>query len=101
MKKERVLITGCGGMLGAAVYPYFSERFETVLATDIDLNEDWLQKLSTTSDRLHRRQTRTRLSRCMEQRAAQPVRHGGDGLHRRWLHARNTTWPTDWRVPDA
>ena len=41
---SRVLITGCGGMLGKAVYETFSSRYKT-LATDIDLNEPWLSPL--------------------------------------------------------
>lgn len=41
----RVLITGCGGMLGSAVYKVFSSKYENVLATDIDLNEEWLEYL--------------------------------------------------------
>ncbi|MFC1732666.1 SDR family oxidoreductase [candidate division KSB1 bacterium] len=41
-RKKKVFITGCGGMLGQAVYNTFSDKFE-VLATDIDLNEDWLE----------------------------------------------------------
>jgi dTDP-4-dehydrorhamnose reductase len=45
MNRERVLITGCGGMLGAAVYPLFSQHYGSVLATDIDLNEPWLTHL--------------------------------------------------------
>jgi len=40
-KNTRVYISGCGGMLGRAVYEYFSDR-TTVKATDIDLNIDWL-----------------------------------------------------------
>ncbi len=40
-KKTKVMITGCGGMLGQAVYEKF-DRECTVLATDIDLNEPWL-----------------------------------------------------------
>jgi dTDP-4-dehydrorhamnose reductase len=42
MKKQRVLITGAGGMLGNAIVPYFSARFETVCATDKDVTEPWL-----------------------------------------------------------
>jgi len=42
---RKVLITGCGGMLGSAVYKTFVNNFETVIATDIDLNESWLQYL--------------------------------------------------------
>ncbi len=42
---ERVLITGCGGMLGDSVYPVFSKNYSNVLATDIDLNEPWLKHL--------------------------------------------------------
>ena len=42
---ERFLITGCGGMLGEAVYAVFSRTSPHVLATDIDLNEDWLRHL--------------------------------------------------------
>lgn len=45
MKEANVLITGCGGMLGNAVYPYFVKRFSNVLATDKDVNEDWLEYL--------------------------------------------------------
>jgi len=45
MKSEKVLITGCGGMLGSAVYPYFVKRYESVLATDKDVNEEWLVHL--------------------------------------------------------
>ena len=37
----RVYVAGCGGMLGRAVYEYFSAR-TTVKATDIDLNISWL-----------------------------------------------------------
>ncbi len=42
--ESKVLITGCGGMLGEAVYATFSPKC-TVRATDIDLNESWLTKL--------------------------------------------------------
>lgn len=42
---ERVLITGAGGMLGNAVYPYFAARFGTVVATDKDVNEPWISHL--------------------------------------------------------
>ncbi|MDY0161277.1 MAG: SDR family oxidoreductase [Bacteroidales bacterium] len=44
-RKERVLITGCGGMLGRAMYKVFVEKYETVEATDIDLNIEWLTYL--------------------------------------------------------
>jgi dTDP-4-dehydrorhamnose reductase len=43
--EARVLITGCGGMLGEAVYRTFSDRYRDVHATDIDLNEPWLSHL--------------------------------------------------------
>jgi dTDP-4-dehydrorhamnose reductase len=45
MNEERVLITGAGGMLGNAVYPYFAKRFSSVTATDKDVNEAWLTHL--------------------------------------------------------
>ncbi len=45
MKNEKVLITGCGGMLGNAIYPYFIKRYSNVLATDKDVNEEWLEYL--------------------------------------------------------
>jgi len=38
----RVFIAGCGGMLGKAVYERFSPYYQ-VLATDIDVNEPWLE----------------------------------------------------------
>jgi len=45
MHSSRVLITGCGGMLGHAVYPYFAQRCENVLATDRIAGEPWLRQL--------------------------------------------------------
>ncbi len=45
MKRKRVFITGCGGMLGNAVYPFFRSRCREVLATDKDRSESWLQEL--------------------------------------------------------
>lgn len=46
-KKEKVLITGAGGMLGAAMYQALVKKYgeSSVYATDIDLNEPWLSKL--------------------------------------------------------
>ncbi len=41
---KRILITGCGGMLGKAFYEVFKKEFK-VKATDIDLNEKWLSHL--------------------------------------------------------
>lgn len=41
--KTRVYIAGCGGMLGQAVYRLFSDRC-AVRATDIDVNEPWLER---------------------------------------------------------
>lgn len=41
----KVLITGCAGMLGQAIYPYFAARCSNVLATDRVVNEPWLQEL--------------------------------------------------------
>jgi dTDP-4-dehydrorhamnose reductase len=43
--EARVLITGCGGMLGDAVYHTFSRSYQHVCATDIVLNEPWLSPL--------------------------------------------------------
>ncbi len=40
-KTTRIYIAGCGGMLGEAVYARFKDE-ATVLATDIDVNTDWL-----------------------------------------------------------
>ena len=40
---KKVYISGCGGMLGYDVYRTFKNSGYEVLATDIDLNEEWLQ----------------------------------------------------------
>ncbi len=40
----RILITGCGGMLGDSVYAQFKDKCK-VTATDIDLNVPWLSHL--------------------------------------------------------
>lgn len=49
--QNRILITGCGGMLGKAFYQKSIEKYgvENVRATDIDLNESWLSKLDVRS----------------------------------------------------
>jgi len=41
---QRILITGCGGMLGESFYRLFSDYYH-VRATDIDTNEPWLSFL--------------------------------------------------------
>lgn len=45
MQFSRAWITGAGGMLGNAIYPYFRERFEHVVATDKQVSEAWMQEL--------------------------------------------------------
>ncbi len=40
---SRIYIIGCGGMLGVAVYNEFLTNDNDILATDIDLNERWLE----------------------------------------------------------
>lgn len=49
-KTDKILITGCGGMLGEAVYHEFKDRCH-ILATDIDLNEPWLKYLDVTDEK--------------------------------------------------
>jgi dTDP-4-dehydrorhamnose reductase len=41
----RVLITGCGGMLGDAMYPTFAAAHRSVVATDLQASESWLSPL--------------------------------------------------------
>jgi len=47
INSKKILITGCGGMLGKYVYDHFRKHYN-VLATDIDLNEKWLEYLDVT-----------------------------------------------------
>jgi len=47
-KYERVLITGCGGMLGNAIFPYFYARYPNVNATDVNVRQTWLNHLDVT-----------------------------------------------------
>ncbi len=42
---RRILITGCGGMLGSSVHKHLVSKNYEVLATDIDLDESWLSYL--------------------------------------------------------
>ena len=44
MAKEKIYISGCGGMLGEAFYKQFSAEYE-LKCTDIDVNDDWLSYL--------------------------------------------------------
>jgi dTDP-4-dehydrorhamnose reductase len=43
-KSDRVVLTGCGGMLGEAVYDVFADACQ-VHASDIDMNVPWLERL--------------------------------------------------------
>ncbi|MFA5696153.1 MAG: SDR family oxidoreductase [Bacilli bacterium] len=47
-KNTRILITGCGGMLGEAVYHELKDKYN-VYATDMDVNEKWLKYLDVRS----------------------------------------------------
>jgi len=44
MKKSRIFIAGCGGMLGESFHKVFSRNFE-LRCTDINLNSEWLSYL--------------------------------------------------------
>lgn len=44
IEKKRILVLGCGGMLGDAVYHTLKAK-NKVLATDIHISEDWLEFL--------------------------------------------------------
>lgn len=44
MKKKKIYIAGCGGMLGEAFYNQFKDEYE-IKCTDIDVNEDWISYL--------------------------------------------------------
>lgn len=50
MIPDKVLITGCGGMLGDAVYPCFILKYENVLASDKIVNGEWLIRLDVRDD---------------------------------------------------
>ncbi|MCI0400317.1 MAG: NAD(P)-dependent oxidoreductase [Gammaproteobacteria bacterium] len=45
LTQARVFITGCGGMLGNYTYPFAKQICRTVLATDKNLTEPWLEHL--------------------------------------------------------
>lgn len=49
-KSDRVVITGCGGMLGEAVYEVFKDTCH-VYASDIDVNTPWLEKLDVSNSK--------------------------------------------------
>ena len=51
MKKEKVFITGCGGMLGNAIYPFFKSWYSHVLATDRVVSEPWLEQLDVRDEK--------------------------------------------------
>ena len=42
--KEKIFLSGVGGMLGEAFYEVFKKKYE-LKCTDIDVNEDWLEYL--------------------------------------------------------
>ena len=48
LRSVTIAITGCGGMLGESVATIFRDR-ATVRASDIDLNESWLDRLDVSS----------------------------------------------------
>ncbi|MBI5729338.1 MAG: sugar nucleotide-binding protein [Candidatus Magasanikbacteria bacterium] len=44
VERKKILITGAGGMLGSAMYEYFSREYP-VLATSLNQTESWMQPL--------------------------------------------------------
>jgi dTDP-4-dehydrorhamnose reductase len=44
MTQMRMYVIGAGGMLGAFLVPYFESKDHEVMATDIDVNEQWLSR---------------------------------------------------------
>ena len=44
LKKKKIYISGCGGMLGEAFYKVFSQDY-CLMCTDIDVNDEWLSHL--------------------------------------------------------
>ena len=44
MKRKKIYIAGCGGMLGEAFYKIFTNDYN-LKCTDLDLNESWLSYL--------------------------------------------------------
>ena len=44
IKRKKIYIAGCGGMLGEAFYTIFKKDYD-LLCTDIDVNDDWLRYL--------------------------------------------------------
>jgi len=44
-RSKSILITGCGGMLGSAMYPHFVEAGYKVRATDINTADKWISYL--------------------------------------------------------
>jgi len=45
---QKILITGACGMIGTAVFHFFKQKYSNVLATDIDLGEEWISYLDVT-----------------------------------------------------
>ncbi len=43
--RKKILITGCGGMLGKSIYKVFKKAGYSICATDINLNASWLSYL--------------------------------------------------------
>ena len=46
-----VLMTGCAGMLGSALYPYFVRQGYKVKATDIHVTDEWISRLDVRDTR--------------------------------------------------
>ena len=44
MKKNKIYLAGCGGMLGEAFYKRFKQGYD-LKCTDIDINDNWLSFL--------------------------------------------------------
>ncbi len=43
--KNKIYMTGCGGMLGEAFYTVFAKDYD-LKCSDIDVNEKWLSSLN-------------------------------------------------------
>jgi len=54
MKKNKIYLAGCGGMLGEAFYKRFKQGYD-LKCTDIDTNEDWIDYLDFRDSEAYRK----------------------------------------------
>ncbi len=89
MKKQKIYIAGCGGMLGESFYKIFNKDY-ILKCSDIDLNEKWLTYLDFRDLEIYRKD--------VDKNEIPGMKNDPDGYCKVWREFQTESKPASWLV---